>query len=156
MCARQPGPVTWPQIRFLCVDGHVRRYVDPVLTLVRSRKYLLQFRASLNRRYWVPDDVGGPAHLEAETAEELIDRTPKEPEPADGFSEAGIREALRDVRDPEIGRDLVSLNMIQGIEIQGLNVTVGVSLSTAGCPLKHRITTDIKDRLIMIEGVEEV
>ncbi len=33
-------------------------------------------------------------------------------EPADGFTEAGIREALRDVKDPEIGRDLISLNMI--------------------------------------------
>src|SRR3982750_4915021 len=77
-------------------------------------------------------------------------------QPADGFSETGIREALRDVRDPEIGRDLVSLNMIRGIEIDGPSVTVGVSLTTAGCPLKHRITTDIKDRLAMIEGVEAV
>jgi ATP-binding protein involved in chromosome partitioning len=108
------------------------------------------------RKAGPPDDVGGPAHLEAETAEALVDRKPNEAEPADGFSEAGIREALRDVRDPEIGRDLVSLNMIQGIEIKGSLVTVGVSLTTAGCPLKHRITTDIRDRLKMIEGVEEV
>ena len=88
-------------------------------------------------------------------AEETVDHAP-EAEPPDGFTEAGIREALRDVRDPEIGRDLVSLNMIQGIEIRGANVTVGVSLTTAGCPLKHKITTDIKDRLLMIEGVEVV
>ena len=103
-----------------------------------------------------PDDVGRVAHLEAETAEELVDRTPEPTEPADGFTEAGIREALRDVRDPEIGRDLVSLNMIRGIDIAGSQVTVGVSLTTAGCPLKHRITTDIRDRLKMIEGVEEI
>jgi ATP-binding protein involved in chromosome partitioning len=77
-------------------------------------------------------------------------------QPPDGLSEAGIREALRDVRDPELGRDLVSLNMIQGIEIGGSKVTVGVSLTTAGCPLKHRITTDIRDRLKLIEGVEQV
>ncbi len=77
-------------------------------------------------------------------------------DPADGFSEAGIREALRDVRDPEIGRDLISLNMIRGIEIVGSNVTVGVALTTAGCPMKHRITTDVRDRLMMIEGVEAV
>ena len=77
-------------------------------------------------------------------------------EPADGFSEAGIREALRDVKDPEIGRDLVSLNMIRGIEIQGSGVTVGVALTTAGCPMKHRITTDIRDRLMMVEGVGSV
>jgi ATP-binding protein involved in chromosome partitioning len=102
------------------------------------------------------DDLGQQAHVETETAEELVDRTPREAEPADGFSEAGIREALRDVRDPEIGRDLISLNMVRGVKIEGGNVAVGIALTTAGCPLKHRITTDIRDRLKMIEGVEEV
>ncbi len=94
--------------------------------------------------------------VSAETAEELVDRTPQAQEPADGFSEAGIREALRDVRDPEIGRDLVSLNMIRDVDIQGSGVTVGVALTTAGCPMKHRITTDVRDRVMMIEGVESV
>src|SRR5215211_1828155 len=74
----------------------------------------------------------------------------------DGLSEAGVREALRDVRDPEIGRDLISLNMVRGVKIEGGNVAVGIALTTAGCPLKHRITTDIRDRLVMIEGVEGV
>ena len=96
------------------------------------------------------------ASFKAETAENLVDRTPKPEEPADGFSEAGIREALRDVRDPEIGRDLVSLNMVREVRIEGSSVTVGIALTTAGCPLKHRITTDVRDRLMMIEGVELV
>jgi ATP-binding protein involved in chromosome partitioning len=74
----------------------------------------------------------------------------------DGLSEAGVREALRDVRDPEIGRDLISLNMVRGVKIEGENVAVGIALTTAGCPMKHRITTDIRDRLKMIEGVQEV
>jgi ATP-binding protein involved in chromosome partitioning len=94
--------------------------------------------------------------VEPQTAEDLVDRTPESEEPADGFSEAGIREALRDVRDPEIGRDLISLNMIRNIIIEGGKVTVGVALTTAGCPLKHRIMTDIRDRLVMIEGVKDV
>ena len=97
-----------------------------------------------------------PLEVESETAENLVDRTPEPEEPADGFSEAGIREALRDVRDPEIGRDLVSLNMVREVRIEGSGVTVGVALTTAGCPLKHRITTDIRDRLMEIEGVENV
>ena len=94
--------------------------------------------------------------VETETAGDLMGQTPEEVEPADGFSEAGVREALRDVRDPEIGRDLVSLNMVREVRIEGLSVTVGIALTTAGCPLKHRITTDIRDRLMMIEGVENV
>ncbi|MCA3748092.1 MAG: Mrp/NBP35 family ATP-binding protein [Rubrobacter sp.] len=73
-----------------------------------------------------------------------------------GPDEKKIREALKDVRDPEIGRDLVSLNMVRGIEIDGGRVKVGVALTTAGCPLKHRITQDVRDRLMMVEGVREV
>ena len=92
-----------------------------------------------------------------ETAPSEVEaRVPKEEEPADGFSEVGIREALRDVRDPEIGRDLVSLNMVREVRIEGPSVTVSIALTTAGCPLKHRITTDVRDRLMMIEGVENV
>ena len=94
--------------------------------------------------------------VEPERTSDLVNRTPKPEEPADGFSEAGIREALRDVRDPEIGRDLVSLNMVREVRIEGSSVTVGVALTTAGCPLKHRITTDVRDRLMEIGGVEHV
>ena len=93
---------------------------------------------------------------EGETADRLIDRTPAPPEPADGFSEAGIREALRDVRDPEIGRDIISLNMVRDVDIQGSGVKVGIALTTAGCPMKARITDDVRDRLMTIEGVESV
>ena len=78
------------------------------------------------------------------------------PESASTFSEADIREALRDVRDPEIGRDLISLDMVREVGIEGGKVTVGVALTTAGCPLKHRISTDVRDRLVLIDGVEEV
>jgi ATP-binding protein involved in chromosome partitioning len=77
-------------------------------------------------------------------------------QPADGLTEAGIREALRDVRDPEIGRDLISLNMVRGVEISDGNVGVGIALTTAGCPMKHRITQDVRDRLMEIDGVTNV
>ena len=74
-----------------------------------------------------------PLEVETEKAADLVDRTSKPEEPADGFSEAGVREALRDVRDPEIGRDLVSLNLVRSIDIVCSYVTVGIVLSTAGC-----------------------
>ncbi|AHY46543.1 ParA/MinD ATPase like [Rubrobacter radiotolerans] len=70
--------------------------------------------------------------------------------------EASVRTALRDVRDPELGRDLISLNMIRDVRIDGASVAVTVALTTAGCPMKHRISGDITDRLKMLEGVEDV
>ena len=99
-------------------------------------------------------DDAGPRETDKSPPGEATDG--RAGQPADGLSEAGIREALRDVRDPEIGRDLVSLNMVRGVKIEGGAVTVGVALTTAGCPLKHRITTDVQDRLMQIEGVQGV
>ena len=102
-----------------------------------------------------PQEAAASFDASSETADNLVDRSEPE-EPVDGFSEAGIREALRDVRDPEIGRDLISLNMIRSVDIEGSSVTVGVALTTAGCPMKHRISTDVEDRLKQIDGVETV
>ncbi|HLL97802.1 MAG TPA: Mrp/NBP35 family ATP-binding protein [Rubrobacteraceae bacterium] len=95
-------------------------------------------------------------HSAARPPEETIAKDQAEGQPPDGLTEAGVREALRDVRDPEIGRDLISLNMVRGVEIEDSVVTVGVALTTAGCPMKHRITTDVRDRLMQIEGVRSV
>src|SRR5215213_5114436 len=118
-----------------CVNSGPKQRVSTALKLVGiagpwCRRRLADVVDWFRRRKVGPSDGASlPEHLEAERTEELVDRAPGEAEPADGFTEAGIREALRDVRDPEIGRDLVSLNMIRGIEIEGSHVTVGVSLT---------------------------
>ncbi|HEX2742481.1 MAG TPA: iron-sulfur cluster assembly protein, partial [Rubrobacter sp.] len=101
------------------------------------------------RRHANSEEDNAPPEAVPDSGEEVH-------QPPDGLSEAGIREALRDVRDPEIGRDLISLNMIRSIHIDASHVTVGVALTTAGCPMKHRIITDITDRLTIIDGVDEV
>ena len=71
-------------------------------------------------------------HADARPPEETDAGEAAEGQPPDGLSEAGVREALRDVRDPEIGRDLVSLNMVRGVSIEDGAVSVGVALTTAG------------------------
>ncbi len=43
--------------------------------------------------------------------------------------------ALRTVQDPEFGQDLVSLNMIRDIRIEGERVSFTVVLTTPACPL---------------------
>ncbi|MGI8540104.1 MAG: P-loop NTPase, partial [Rubrobacteraceae bacterium] len=127
-----------------------------------SEKRASEARASEAREAEARDSGAGESggafgDMDGETADKLVDRTPPPEEPEDGsLSEVGIRKALKDVRDPEIGKDLISLNMIRNVEINDSSVTVGVALTTAGCPMKHRITTDIEDRLKEIEGVEAV
>lgn len=67
-----------------------------------------------------------------------------------------IRVALNDVLDPEIRRPITELNMVDAVTVSDGDVTVEVLLTTAGCPLKHRITNDIEQRLSQVEGVRSV
>lgn len=52
-----------------------------------------------------------------------------------------ILEALSNVQEPDLGKDLVTLNMIKDIEISGNNVSFTVILTTPACPLKDMIGT---------------
>jgi ATP-binding protein involved in chromosome partitioning len=58
-------------------------------------------------------------------------------------TEAQVREALRGVNDPEIGRPIEDLGMLRGIQVDGDAVRVDVLLTIAGCPLQDRITGDV-------------
>ena len=59
-------------------------------------------------------------------------------------TEDQIRDALTRVIDPELRQDLVALEMVRGIAIDGGDVTVGVALTIPGCPLKATIDQDVK------------
>jgi ATP-binding protein involved in chromosome partitioning len=67
-----------------------------------------------------------------------------------------IIEAIRSVKDPEIGRGLVELGMIPNVEIDGRNVTVHVELTTPACPLRGKIADDIREALGTIPDLGEV
>lgn len=50
-----------------------------------------------------------------------------------------VLQALSNVQEPDLGKDLVTLNMVQDIEIDGSNVSFSVILTTPSCPLKDMI-----------------
>jgi ATP-binding protein involved in chromosome partitioning len=58
------------------------------------------------------------------------------------FTQADVLKALSQVLDPDIKKDLVTLNMIQDIEIKGNKVSFTVVLTTPACPLKEIIKND--------------
>jgi ATP-binding protein involved in chromosome partitioning len=70
-------------------------------------------------------------------------------------TEEQVREALKDVMDPEIGRPIEDLGMLEGVEVDGETVRVHVLLTIAGCPLQDRITGDVEAALAPL-GVERV
>lgn len=50
-----------------------------------------------------------------------------------------ILDALRNVQEPDLGKDIVTLNMVRDIEINENNVSFTVVLTTPACPLKDLI-----------------
>jgi ATP-binding protein involved in chromosome partitioning len=71
-------------------------------------------------------------------------------------TEAQVREALKGVRDPEIGRPIDEIGMLKSVEVDGGVVRVHVLLTIEGCPLKDRITSDVTAAVGPLEGVERV
>lgn len=52
-----------------------------------------------------------------------------------------ILEALSNVQEPDLGKDLVTLNMIKDIEINGNDVSFTIVLTTPACPMKDMMGT---------------
>jgi ATP-binding protein involved in chromosome partitioning len=67
-----------------------------------------------------------------------------------------ILAALSQVDDPELHQDLVSLNMIRDVEIDGGDVAFTVVLTTPACPLKGQIERDVRAAVSAVPGVGEI
>ncbi len=67
-----------------------------------------------------------------------------------------IREALRRVSEPEMGKDLVSLGMVEDIRFSGGVASFKVLLTTPDCPFRDRIMTDCENAASVVREVEEV
>src|SRR5262249_56380656 len=63
------------------------------------------------------------------------------------LTERDVLQALKGVKDPDIGRDLVDLGMIKDIRIADGTVAVTVNLTTPACPLKAQIERDVRNAL---------
>lgn len=58
-----------------------------------------------------------------------------------------IIDALRHVDDPDLKKDLVTLNMIDNVAVDGLKVSFDVVLTTPACPLKNQIRQSCIDAI---------
>jgi len=59
------------------------------------------------------------------------------------LNDSTIIDALRTVQDPELHRDIVSLDMVKEIHVDGDSVALKIDLTTPACPLKDQIESDI-------------
>lgn len=67
-----------------------------------------------------------------------------------------ILDALRRVQDPDLHKDIVSLNMVTAVVVDGGAVAVTVCLTTPACPMKERIKSDCEAAIKSVPGVDRV
>jgi ATP-binding protein involved in chromosome partitioning len=67
-----------------------------------------------------------------------------------------VLSVLSGINDPELNKPLTDLDMIKYVNIEDGNVTVGVTLTVPGCPLKEKISKDVVEGVKRIEGVRSV
>lgn len=71
-------------------------------------------------------------------------------------TDSQIMEALSTVMDPELGRNLVELNMIRDLKIHKNDVSFTIALTVPGCPMRDRILRDARAAVQKVEGVRNV
>lgn len=64
--------------------------------------------------------------------------------------------ALSEVQDPEMPVNLVDLGVIYGISQDAGVVEVDLTFTAMGCPASDFIIDDVRERLLLVDGVREV
>lgn len=74
----------------------------------------------------------------------------------DVLNEEMARNALRQVKDPELEMNIVELGLVYDVEIQDGAVQVRMTLTSPGCPAGPLITNDAYRVLRALDGVKDV
>lgn len=71
-------------------------------------------------------------------------------------TEDQVREALKQVEDPEVGLNIVDLGLVYDIEVEGTSVHVRMTLTSPGCPVGPQLLNGSRRVVQELEGVEHV
>src|SRR5437016_14593695 len=75
--------------------------------------------------------------------------------PAELTGEA-VRQALRQVKDPELDMNIIDLGLVYDVEVAGGDVRVNMTLTCPECPADPMITNDAYRVLRRLEGVRDI
>ena len=75
---------------------------------------------------------------------------------ANNLTKESVLAALGKVQEPELHKDLVTLNMVRALEIEDDKVSFTIVLTTPACPLRGQIDKEAKQAVMSIEGVKKV
>ncbi len=72
------------------------------------------------------------------------------------LTKEAVLSALSKVQEPELHKDLVTLNMIRQLEIRDNVVSFTIMLTTPACPLQTQIERESRQAVMAVEGVKSV
>ncbi len=72
------------------------------------------------------------------------------------ISEQSVLNALREIRDPDLHKDIVTLGFVQDMRIAGGDVSFRLVLTTPACPVKDAFQTQAQELVGRLEGVTSV
>ncbi len=72
------------------------------------------------------------------------------------ISEQTVLDALRQIIDPDLHKDIVTLGFIRDLHIENGNVSFRIVLTTPACPVKEQMEAQAIELVSAIDGVEKV
>jgi ATP-binding protein involved in chromosome partitioning len=72
------------------------------------------------------------------------------------LSEAVVLDALRQIKDPDLHKDIVTLGFIKDLKIDDADVSFRIVLTTPACPVRGEMETSARELVSAIPGVQSV
>ena len=72
------------------------------------------------------------------------------------ITEETILEALRQIKDPDLHKDIVTLGFIKDLKIEGGNISFRIVLTTPACPVKAEMESSAREFVGAVPGVTSV
>ncbi len=71
-------------------------------------------------------------------------------------STAAVLDALRSVTDPDLHRDIVSLDFIKDLSVRDGVAAFTIELTTPACPVRHEMERWARESVLKVPGIREV
>ncbi len=67
-----------------------------------------------------------------------------------------ILEALKRVKDPDLGRNIVELGFVKNLKIDNETVSFTIELTTPACPVKDKLKEEARQAVLSVDGIKNV
>lgn len=74
----------------------------------------------------------------------------------DAVTESAVLAALRNIEDPDLHKDIVSLGFVKDIKIDGGKVAFTIEMTTPACPVREKFKSEASEHVSKIPGVASV